>query len=261
MAGLSAAVPARAAEKKKAVLKLCSQEWLVPGGSLKEKAEKILQWGGCGLEFGGLDVKRAEQIKKELEGTGIGLAALCWGSLNGDLVSTDLAKRKKGLATLKGVLQAAGVLGSTGVIWVPAFNGQSTLSPAELDKIMDQVLPEMADLAREAHSRILIEPLNKGETFYINRIEQAAAFCKKLNHPGLCLMGDFYHMSKEEKDDGEAFVTGAPGCTMCTWRPARIAFCPARSRTVTSRAFRASSGSAIRTFAVWSVASSPRRRR
>jgi len=199
---------AAAGEKPKAVLKLCSQDGKIPGKNLKEKAENVLKYGGCGLEFGGLDVKRAEQIKKELEGTGVGPAALCWGSRNGDLVSTDLDKRKKGVEALKGQLEAAAALGGTGVIWVPCFHGQSKLKPEELDKIMMEVLPEMAEVAVKAKSRVLIEPLNKGETFYINRLEQAAAFCIKINSPGLCLMGDFYHMSKEEKSDEEAFVTG-----------------------------------------------------
>ena len=86
---------------KPAVLNLCSQEWLVPGGSVKEKAEKILKWGGCGLEFHGIDVRQAEQIKKELEGTGVRPAALCYGSHKGGYVSLDPATRKKARADFK----------------------------------------------------------------------------------------------------------------------------------------------------------------
>ncbi len=55
---------------KPAVLNLCSQEWLVPGKSIKEKAEKILKWGGTGIEFHGIEIRQAEQFRKELEGTG-----------------------------------------------------------------------------------------------------------------------------------------------------------------------------------------------
>ncbi len=100
------------------------------------------------------------------------------------------------------------MLGATGVIWVPCFNNESRLSPREIDKMMADLLPEIGDHAVRAHSRSLLEPLNKGETFYINRLEQAAAFCKRLNNPGVCMMGDFYHMAKEEKSDEEAFVAG-----------------------------------------------------
>ena len=63
------------APPQKAVLRLSSQEWIVPGKSVREKADKILRWGGCGLEFGLHDVKQAEQIRKDLEGSGISPAA------------------------------------------------------------------------------------------------------------------------------------------------------------------------------------------
>lgn len=204
-------LPAFAAEetpRKQAVLKLCSQEWLVPGNSIKEKAEKVLKWGGCGLEFHGIDVRQAEQFKKELEGTGVSPAALCYGSHKGDYVSLDPAKRKKARADFKKVLDAAAALGATGVIWVPCFNRETTLSPQELNKIMtEDLLPELGDYAVKVGSRTLLEPLTKAETFYINRLEQAAAFCKKFNHPGICMMGDFYHMAHEESCQDAAFVT------------------------------------------------------
>jgi sugar phosphate isomerase/epimerase len=202
------AIAAETTSAKKAVLKLCSQEWLFPGRNVKEKAEKVLAWGGCGLEFGGIDVKRAEEIRRQLEGTGVRPAALCWGSDNGKLVSADLEVRRQGIDDLKKVLKAAGALGSTGVIWVPCFNGQSNLNRAELDKILYEILPEIGDYAQKVNSRLLIEPLNKRETFYINRLDQAAEFCNKLDNPGVCMMGDFYHMAKEEKSEQAAFLTG-----------------------------------------------------
>ncbi len=197
----------------KAVLRLCSQEGKIPGSSIKEKAENILKFGGCGLEFGGMDVKRAEQIRKDLDGTGVGIAAMCCGSFadkqNGARpVSMDPAVRKRGLDEIKRQLEACGVLGSTGVIWVPAFNGQTKLKPEELDKVLADILPELAEFAVKCKGKLMIEPLNKGETFYINRVEQGAFWCNKINSPGLVTMGDFYHMSKEEKDDEAAFVAG-----------------------------------------------------
>lgn len=212
VAGMSkgnlAAFATEQSPKKQAVLKLCSQEWLVPGGSVKEKAEKILKWGGCGLEFHGIDVRQAEQIKKDLEGTGVSPAALCYGSHHGEYISPDPAKRKKARADFKGVLDAAAALGATGVIWVPCFNRETALSPQELDKIlMEDLLPELGDYAAKVGSRTLLEPLTKPETFYINRLEQAVAFCNKLNRPGVCMMGDFYHMAHEESSQEAAFVT------------------------------------------------------
>ncbi|NCO42661.1 MAG: sugar phosphate isomerase [Armatimonadetes bacterium CG_4_10_14_3_um_filter_66_18] len=193
---------------KEAVLKLCSQEGRIPGKDCREKVLKLEEWGAVGIEIGGAPGTRVQEIKDALKGTRVKMGALCWGSHNGDLVSTDLEKRKRGIDDLKQALEVAGELESTGVIFVPCFNGQSNLKPDELDKILWDILPEVGDHAQKCKSRVLLEPLNKGETFYINRLEQAAAICEKLNNPGLCLMGDFYHMSREEKSDTDAFVRG-----------------------------------------------------
>jgi sugar phosphate isomerase/epimerase len=199
-----------APEKKTGVLKLSSQEGRVPGGSLKEKVANLEKWGGCGLELGGDPANRIAEAKDAIKGTGVRISALCWGAHNGDLVSKDAAKRKAGIEDLKKALNTAGELEATGVIFVPCFNKQSDLTPAELDQILLEILPAIGDHAQKAGSRVLLEPLNKGETFYLNRLDQAAAICRKLNNPGIGLMGDFYHMNLEEKSDAEAFTTGAP---------------------------------------------------
>ncbi len=199
-----------AAPKKSGVLKLGSQEGRLPGNSLKEKVANLEKWGGVGLELGGDPGNRIAEVREAVKGTQVKVSALCWGARNGDLVSTDMAKRKAGIEAIKKALDTAGELESTGVIFVPCFNNQSGLKPEELDKVLWDILPEIGDHAKKAGSRILLEPLNKGETFYLNRVEQAAAICKKLDHPGICLMGDFYHMNLEEKSDAAAFETGAP---------------------------------------------------
>lgn len=208
--GGSGSLRAWSQEKKEAVLKLGSQEGRMVGKDLREKVLRFEEWGGVGLEIGGAPANRIQEIKDAIKGTRVKVSALCWGSKNGDLVSTDLERRKGGVAALKDALKVAGELESTGVIFVPCFHKQSTLAPAELDKIMLDMLPEIAEAAKACNTRVLLEPLNQGETFYINRLEQALVFCTKLHHPGLALMGDFYHMGKEEKSDRDAFV-GAAG--------------------------------------------------
>ena len=182
----------------------------LPHISLRERALLVHRLGYQGIELGPewLD-QPVDAIKKELEGSGVSPAALCYGSHGGGYISPDPAKRKKARADFKKVLDAAAALGSTGVIWVPCFNGETKLTPPELDKIMtEDLLPELGDYAAKVGSRTILEPLTNGETFYINRLEQAAAFCKKFNHPGICMMGDFYHMAHEESDQEAAFVSG-----------------------------------------------------
>jgi sugar phosphate isomerase/epimerase len=192
--------------KKEAALRLGSQESRIPGKSLAEKVRKLESWGGSGLEVGGAPANRIQEIKDALRGTAVSFSALCWGSCKGDLVAPEPDRRNKGIEAMKKALDMAGELQANGVIFVPCFNKQSDLKPEELDKILLDILPALGDYAQKCRTRVLLEPLNKGETFYLNRLEQAAAICDKLNNPGVCMMGDFYHMGKEERSDEEAFV-------------------------------------------------------
>ena len=208
--GLAAAVAAapwaRAAEAAAApVLRLGSQEGKIPGANLREKVERLQSWGGTGLELGGNPAGRIQEVKEALQGTNVKVSALCWGAANGDLVATDPERRAKGIAALKSALDTAGELGSTGVIFVPCFHKQSDLPPEELRKILIEILPGLGDHAKSRGTRVLLEPLNRNETFYLQRLEQAASICDELNHPGVALMGDFYHMCIEESSDRAAF--------------------------------------------------------
>ena len=212
MAGLRVAGDVMAEEKaaekplKQGVLKLCSQSGKIPGGGLKEKAANILAFGGCGLEFGSLSVERAKQIRRVLEGTGVGIAALCCGYFS--LIDLDEAKRQEGAEKLKKALEGAGEAGATGVIFVPAFNNHPQLNWDDGLKALADLLPAVGDYAVKLGTRVLLEPLNKGEARFMNRLEQAVEICKASKSPGICMMGDFYHMNKEEKDDEAAFVCG-----------------------------------------------------
>ena len=108
----------------------------------------------------------------------------------------------------KEILTAAGALGSTGLIIVPAFNGQTQLDHVEGRKILvNEILPELGEHAHKAGTRILLEPLNRGEAWFLRQLSDAAAICKDVNHPGICMMGDFYHMGIEEPCDYAAFLS------------------------------------------------------
>ena len=205
MAGLARRSVAQEAKGAAAALRLSSQEGRIPGKDLREKVLKLESWGGVGIEFGGAPANRLAEIREALKGTAVTVSALCWGSRNGDLVSTDAGKRGAGIEAMKQALDLAGELACSGVIFVPCFHKQSTLTPAELDPILLEVLPGLAEHAKARGTRVLLEPLNQGETFYLNRLEQAVVFCEKVNSPGLGMMGDFYHMGKEEADDRAAF--------------------------------------------------------
>jgi sugar phosphate isomerase/epimerase len=197
-----------AAEKKPAVLKLSSQEGLVPGKTLREKVETLQSWGAAGVELGSNIKDRVAEIKDAVKGTSIAVSAICAGYFQ--LIDPDEAKRKEGAQRLKDLCGPAGEVGSTGIILVPAFNNHDQLPPKEARKVLMDLLPEIGEAARKAGTRILMEPLNRGEAFFLRQLADAASICRDANNPGIGMMGDFFHMCREETSDCGAFLSAGP---------------------------------------------------
>jgi sugar phosphate isomerase/epimerase len=205
--GTSALAKEPTPERRQAALKLGSQEGRIPGKSLEEKVARLDKWGGVGFEVGGGGLSgRVESIKNAIKGTNVKVSAICAGYA-GAPISHDPNEREKAVRTIKEILTAAGELESTGLIIVPAFNNQTTLGNREGRKILVDMLPDLGEHAVKCGTRILLEPLNRGEAFFLRLLADAAAICRDVNHPGVCVMGDFYHMNIEETSDCGAFLS------------------------------------------------------
>ncbi len=217
-----AAADAGPAAGRKAVLKLSLQEGVAPGGSLAEKLDLMEKWGFAGLEVGGKGLpKRVKELNEALKGRSIKMSAICAG-FEGWLIADDPEIRKKAMASMKEILTAAGEIGSTGLIIVPAFNAQKSLPHKEARELLTgfdrwdrrkehaekPLLQELGEHAVKAGTRILLEPLNRDECYFLRTLADGASMCKDVNSPGIALMGDFWHMTWEETSDMGAFLTG-----------------------------------------------------
>lgn len=208
-AALTTGISADAAKTKmpKAVLKVSSQEGIVPGKDLPEKLAKMEKWGIDGVEIHGRGLAgRVSEIKAALANSKIKVSAICAG-FSGALISDDEAVRETCRNSIKEILTAAGEIGSTGLIYVPAFNGQTKLDHVEGRKILLDQLPDLAEHAVKCGTRLLLEPLNRREAWFLRQLADAASICRDANHPGACMMGDFYHMYIEETSDMGAFLS------------------------------------------------------
>jgi sugar phosphate isomerase/epimerase len=210
-AGLAIAPQSRAvdipAPEKEAVLNLSSQLGVIPGKSLDEKLAKMQAWGCAGVELGGDVVGNEKKYLDAIAKTDLKINAICWGSCSGDLVSEDAQRRKKGIEALKKALASAGEVNSTGVIYVPAFNSETKRTNQEIRQLLLEIFPEIGQYAVSVRSRVLLEPLNRGEAFFLRQLADAASICRDINSPGVGMMGDFYHMFIEETSDLGAFLS------------------------------------------------------
>ena len=163
------------------VLRLSSQLPVIPGKSLEEKIAKMQKWGFDAVELPADVVGKEKLYRDAIKDTSMKLSAVCWGSINGDLVSEDKAKRGPAATKLKQTLTSAGELGTTGVIYVPAFNGQTKLANQEIRAILLDTLPQIGEHAVKVGSRLLLEPLNRKEAFFLRQLADAASICRMIS--------------------------------------------------------------------------------
>ena len=192
-----------------AVLKLSSQEGVIPGKclTLAEKVAKLDKWGAAGIEFWGTGLAgRVKSIKEALKGTNLKVSAICAG-YKGAPISDKPEERERAVKSIKEILPAAGELQATGLIMVPAFTKQTTLDNKEGRKILVDMLPDLGEYAVKCGTRVLMEPLNRNEAFFLRLLADAAAICREVNNQGVAMMGDFYHMNIEETSDMGAFLS------------------------------------------------------
>lgn len=202
---LSEAAPA----KKGSELKISFQEGIAPGNSLNEKFDYMEKLGVVGFEPGGRGLnKRVNEIQQALRGRNIKVSAICAG-FSGFIISEDAAVRKQCMDTMKEIIAAAGELGSTGVIIVPAFNGQKPVLPHTMEtrNFLCEQFKEMGEYAVNHGTTVIFEPLNRKECFYMRQVADAASVCRDINSAGVRCMGDFWHMTAEEPSDMGAFIS------------------------------------------------------
>ncbi len=140
---------------------------------------------------------------------GTGMAATLDGLT---LADADPAVRRAALERVRGHVDLAAELGSA--VTVGSLSGR--LGPGD-DALREArrtaALEALAELCRYALARgvtILLEPLNRYECDYLNRLEDACGAARRIGAPNLKLLADTFHMNIEESDLAAALRAAAP---------------------------------------------------
>ena len=188
-------------------MKLACQENLVAGDSLAEKLAKLEDWGYEGVELMGRTLpERLGEVKQALKGRKIRASSICAG-YRGCLLDPDPAQREQAMNDIKELLVIGGDIRAVGLIVVPIFGGPRLPDARPLfdaqgfqRKMFHEQLKELAETAKKAKCTVLVEPLNRYETHWINRLEQAVAIVRRVRSDRVQIMADFFHMNIEEAD-------------------------------------------------------------
>ena len=113
-------------------------------------------------------------------------------------LAPDRAERERVLDTIKDRIVVAKALGAAGVIVVP-ISGPAQIpdltpymTAIELERVLlSRLLPSIAETAEQMGVDIFLEPpLNRYETHFLNRLEQAAAFSEQVGRPRIKILAD-----------------------------------------------------------------------
>lgn len=203
LAALSSCTP----KKDDVELKLSFQEGTAPCESLNEKLDYMENMGIAGLEPSGRGLaSRINEFQQALRGRNIKISAICAG-FEGFILAEDPEVKAKFDSSMRDIIAAAGELGSTGVIMVPAFNRQTPVKPHSLEtrEYLCEQMHELGEYALQHNTTVILEPLNRREAHYLRQVADAAAICRDAQSEGVKCMGDFWHM-QEETSDYAAFM-------------------------------------------------------
>jgi sugar phosphate isomerase/epimerase len=130
----------------------------------------------------------------------------CWGAVTltlgeRNLAAKDPEQRAKSVQYVKSVVQMVSELDGEIITIVPATVGKVVpdSTPENEWAWVRDGLQDVYQLAERLGIRMAIEPLNRFETYFINRADQALAMAEAVGPKcGVCL--DAFHMNIEERD-------------------------------------------------------------
>jgi sugar phosphate isomerase/epimerase len=183
-------------------MRLACQTWMRPE-PLERTIERLAETGFDAVEIGAEPARhRPDRVRALLDRHGIA----CWGAVSIMTAGRDFLSEKADVrrATLRYGLASVDLvaeLGGTVLTVVPGEVGRVTprASPrTEWARCVDG-LRRLADHARRRGVRLAVEPLNRFETNFLNRHDQALALAEAVGGDvGIAL--DVFHLNIEERD-------------------------------------------------------------
>ena len=170
---------------------------------LETTLRRIKSLGYESIEISGEPAQyKADDVRKLLKQYGI----RCWGSVTltlgeRNLAAKDEAQRAKSVDYVKSVVRFAHELGGEEITIVPATVGKIIPDGTAQDewRWVVEALREVYGLAEQLGVRMALEPLNRFETYFLNRADQAVALAEEVGpNCGVCL--DAFHLNIEEAD-------------------------------------------------------------
>lgn len=217
---------------------------MVPGYTLTEKAQNLRLWGFDAIAVFQPYSEWSDVLRDELDSlekrTGVRAAEFVFMDASyGNAMSPDDELRNRCRAMYR---HAAAICGEIGAVTeieyqygpqdpMPLFDPYQQLSKDQEDDFA-AFYRQVLDLVTGTPARVLLEPINRYESRYLNRIADNIRIIDAVAHPNAGLLPDTFHMSIEESDMGQALIQAGnriahvhlgdsnrllPGCGLLNW--------------------------------------------
>jgi sugar phosphate isomerase/epimerase len=183
-------------------MKFSMHNWMRPE-PIEITLDRLHRFGYDGIEISGEPTRYdPDEVRRLLDQNELE----CWGGVTimtegRDLVHPDKYVRIGTIAYMKDCIRMIRALKGTIFCIVPSTVGKvkPLASPAEEWQWVVEGLKEVAQFAQENDVVPGVEPLNRFETYLINRHDQAMRLADEVGH-GLRVVLDAFHINIEEKD-------------------------------------------------------------
>jgi len=186
-------------------LNLCLQWRAIPGEEMNEKLDFLESHGFAAVEIPSGDwlFENGAALKQAMAARDLFIATACGPS---DFSYVEPEKREAEVEKFLPQLEALGDLNAVGLILCPARSKPGLPFPELREDFVDSTGKRLAEHAAEHGTRIVLEPLQRRETQFLRQVADGAAIARDIG-PGCSVMGDFWHMSKEETSFMGAFLS------------------------------------------------------
>jgi D-psicose/D-tagatose/L-ribulose 3-epimerase len=208
--------------------------------------EKVAEMGFSVIELGVASEKppfEVKAVRERLKTAGLEGCVCSYIPGDRDIASSDPDVRRRGVEYMKSLVATTSALGGSilcGPLYAELFRARY-LPAAERRQEWDWSvagLRQAGALAENEGVTVALECLNRFETDLINMAEQAVRLVEEVGSPAVGVHLDTFHMSIEEKDQGQAIRAtgshlkhfhacendrGTPGSGQVNWQTVRDA--------------------------------------
>lgn len=178
----------------------------------EESIRKASEYGYDGVE---LALKRADDIDRAklrswLSNNHMEVSCITTGQVFADLglyfTHPDREMREKTIEVFSGLIDLAGEFGGL----INAGRSRGFVGPGqtreEAEKLFVDTMQVLCDRAAKKQVQVLIEPVNRYETNFVNSLDDGAAILAKVGRENCGLHADVFHMNIEDDKIGGSLI-------------------------------------------------------